>query len=142
NMWLQFVVDEQQPAFRLDALEHTHPIEVSINHPDEIRTIFDAISYEKGASVLQMLHNYLGKTVFRDGLRNYLKQHAYGNTETTDLWTALAAISDKPVAEFMSAWTSQAGFPLLTVIVDEHELHVRQERFYLNPTAKAEPTVW
>src|SRR5262249_36152184 len=40
KMWTQFAVDEQHRAFKLDSLEHTHPIEVPVHHPDEIRTIF------------------------------------------------------------------------------------------------------
>jgi puromycin-sensitive aminopeptidase len=67
QMWTQFAVDEQQRAFKLDALEHTHPIEVPVHHPDEIRTIFDTISYSKGASIINMLHEYLGHDAFRDG---------------------------------------------------------------------------
>lgn len=143
HVWTQFVVDEQQRALKPDALENTHPIEVTINHPDEIRTIFDAISYEKGASVLQMLHQYIGADNFRDGLRLYLKEHAYGNTETTDLWRALGQISHKPVEGFMHAWTSQAGFPLLRADVADHELTLSQERFYLNPRAQKDVhTTW
>ncbi len=143
QVWTQFAVDEQQPALRLDALQNTHPIEVTINHPDEIRTIFDAISYEKGASVLQMLHTYVGADNFRDGLRLYLKQHAYGNTVTTDLWQAIEQISHQPVKKFMQAWTSQTGFPLVRADVNEHTVELSQSRFYLNPTSDKETTnVW
>jgi puromycin-sensitive aminopeptidase len=118
NMWTQFVVDEQQPAFKLDALENTHPIEVPIHHPDEIRTIFDTISYNKGASVIHMLYGYLGPIHFRDGLRHYLKKHAFNNTTTYDLWQALEDISKKPVQSFMHKWTSQPGFPIVHVSVE------------------------
>lgn len=143
EMWTQFVVDEQQRAFKLDALEHTHPIEVPVRHPDEIRTIFDTISYSKGASVIHMLNDYLGPSIFRDGLRHYLKQHSYGNTDTADLWVALEEISGKPVASFMRAWTSLAGFPLVNVVVDETNLEMTQERFYVNPETKNKAsTVW
>ncbi len=139
NMWTQFAVDEQQPALKLDALEHTHPIEVTINHPDEIRTIFDTISYSKGASVLNMLYVYVGADDFRDGLRLYLQQHAYGNTVTTDLWAALEQASQLPVKNFMAAWTSQAGFPLLQADVTGEQVTFSQSRFYLNPATKKVP---
>ena len=33
-----------------------------------------------------MLERYLGAERFRDGIRLYLGRHAYGNTETHDLW--------------------------------------------------------
>jgi puromycin-sensitive aminopeptidase len=133
EMWTQFNVDEQQQALRLDALEHTHPIEVPVNHPDEIRSIFDAISYSKGASVIHMLHEYLGAEDFRKGLRHYLTTHAYSNTDTVDLWQALEEVSGKPVKEFMHAWTTQPGFPVVHATIDEESVNLRQERFFLNP---------
>lgn len=136
EMWTQFAVDEQQRAFKLDALEHTHPIEVPVRHPDEIRTIFDTISYSKGASVIHMLHEYLSPELFRDGLRHYLKRHSYDNTDTSDLWLALEEISDKPVSNFMAAWTGHAGFPLVSAVVDDRQVALEQERFYLNPETK------
>jgi aminopeptidase N len=30
----------------------------------------------------------LGKEKFREGLQVYMRRHAYGNTETPDLWQA------------------------------------------------------
>jgi puromycin-sensitive aminopeptidase len=132
HMWTQFVVDEQQQALRLDALEHTHPIEVTIKHPDEIRTIFDAISYSKGSSVIHMLEQFLGAETFRDGLRTYLKKHASGNTDTVDLWAALEEVSGQPVKDFMAAWTSQPGYPIVYAEVSKGSLKVQQERFLLN----------
>jgi aminopeptidase N len=142
QVWTQFIVDEQGLALKLDALEHTHAIEVTVKHPDEIRTIFDAISYEKGASVLLMLHDYLGDEAFRDGLRVYLKRHAYGNTDTVDLWAAWEEVSGQPVKDFMSAWTRQSGYPIVQAQISGGKPGLKQERFYLNPTAKKQPAVW
>jgi aminopeptidase N len=142
QVWTQFIVDEQGLAMKLDALEHTHPIEVEVRHPDEIRTIFDAISYEKGASALLMLHDYLGADDFRDGLRLYLKRHAYGNTDTVDLWAAWEEASGKPVTKFMSAWTQQSGYPIVQANIAGDNPSLKQERFYLNPAAKKESATW
>ncbi len=142
KVWTQFIVEEQGLALKLDALEHTHPIEVEVKHPDEIRTIFDAISYEKGASVLLMLHDYLGADDFRDGLRLYLKRHAYSNTNTVDLWAALEEVSKKPIKQFMSAWTSVSGYPIVRAEIAIAKPQLKQERFYLNPAAKKEPAIW
>lgn len=133
KLWTQFAVDEQQQALKLDALEYTHPVEVPVHHPDEIRTIFDAISYSKGASVIHMLQDYLGHDAFQGGLRHYLTTHSYSNTDTVDLWTSLEEVSGKPVREFMQAWTSQPGFPLLEANVDETGLRIRQSRFFTSP---------
>jgi puromycin-sensitive aminopeptidase len=133
QMWTQFYADEQQAAFRIDGLENTHPIEVAVHHPDEIRTIFDTISYSKGASVIHMLHAYLGADMFREGLRHYLQSHSYKNTDTVDLWAALEHVSKKPVKKFMEAWTGQAGYPVVHANVHNNHIKLTQKRFYLNP---------
>lgn len=133
DVWTQFIVDEQQQALKLDALENTHPIEVEVNHPDEIRTIFDTISYGKGASVIHMLHQYLGPEDFKNGLRQYLETHKFSNTDTVDLWTSLEEVSGKPVRQFMHAWTATPGFPLVVVTVNDKGVELTQQRFYTNP---------
>jgi aminopeptidase N len=143
GMWTQFIADEQAVGLKLDALEHTHAVEVPIHHPDEIRTIFDAISYQKGSSVIHMLQNYLGAEVFRDGLRHYLKRHMYGNTDTVDLWAALGEISGKPVKEFMHAWTSLPGYPIVSMEAKKNDLQLSQQRFYLNPAhSESKTSLW
>ena len=55
--------------------------------------MFDVLTYEKGASVLRMLEQHIGPTVFRDGVRDYLRAHAYGNADTKDLWVSLGKIA-------------------------------------------------
>lgn len=142
EIWTQFSVDEQQQAMKLDALKHTHPVEVPINHPDEIRSIFDAISYSKGASVIHMLHAYLGPDAFQAGLKHYLTQHSYKNTATQDLWQALEDMSGKPVNDFMNSWTSEAGLPLLKVDVTDDTVTLEQERFFANPSEKPTDQLW
>ncbi|MCA9348368.1 M1 family metallopeptidase [Candidatus Saccharibacteria bacterium] len=142
NMWTQFIADEQQPALKLDSINNTHAIEVEINHPDEIRTVFDTISYNKGASVIHMLYGYLGAKDFRNGLRAYLKKHAYSNTVTNDLWASLEEVSGKPVKSFMHAWTSLPGFPLLKVERKAGQLHLRQDRLFMVPPKDQSRSKW
>lgn len=69
----QYVSSDMNQALSLDALKNSHPIEVKVNHPDEVDEIFDAISYSKGSVVIRMLHAYLGADTFRKGLQAYLK---------------------------------------------------------------------
>ncbi|MGH7234363.1 MAG: M1 family metallopeptidase, partial [Candidatus Saccharimonadales bacterium] len=140
--WVQFIVAEQSTALKMDSLEHTHPINVVIRHPDEIRTIFDNISYEKGASVLFMLMRYLGDEDFKNGLRHYLKKHSYSNTESSDLWQAWEETAKKPIADFMASWTTQSGYPLIKAEVHDLDTDLTQARFYISPHAKREETLW
>ena len=40
-----------------------------------------------------MLKNFLGDDVFIHGLQQYLKDHAFGNAETNDLWQSFTNVS-------------------------------------------------
>lgn len=113
DAWTEFVQSVFGVAQSLDAMKSSHPVEVQVQHPDEILDIFDAISYAKGASLIRMLSSYLGFETFMEGLKIYLQRHAYGNATTDMLWQALQDASNKPVAQLMNPWTLQTGYPLL-----------------------------
>ncbi|CAK8674637.1 unnamed protein product [Clavelina lepadiformis] len=115
DIWTQFITHDLVRALDLDALDNSHPIEVPVGHPDEVDEIFDIISYSKGASVIRMLHNWIGDESFRQGMHAYLTKHAYKNTFTEDLWDALGEASGKPVQRVMTTWTKQMGYPVLDV---------------------------
>ena len=68
--------------------------------------MFDVLTYEKGASVLRMLEQYLGAEAFRDGIRLYLQRHKYGNAETTDLWDALEDSTTRSVRKLRKSLRS------------------------------------
>ena len=91
--------------------------------------MFDLLTYEKGCGVLRMLEQYIGPEVFRDGVRAYLKTHAYGNTVTTDLWDALEDASGAPVRDVMNTFILQGGHPLVSLTGDS----LRQQPFAYGP---------
>ncbi|OAA69681.1 aminopeptidase 2 [Cordyceps fumosorosea ARSEF 2679] len=138
KVWEEYVVDNLQSALGLDSLRSSHPIEVPVKCAEEIAQIFDSISYSKGSAVLRMISTYLGEENFLEGVRQYLKKHAYGNTETGDLWASLAAASGKPVSEVMGVWTKEMGFPVVTVTENGSTAEVTQNRFLRTGDVKAE----
>lgn len=131
KVWETYVTNTLAGALSLDSLRSSHPIEVPVQRADEINQIFDAISYAKGSSVLRMISTYLGEDVFMEGIRQYLKKHAYGNTQTGDLWAALSDASGKDVNKVMDIWTKSVGYPVVTVTENEDNksIHVKQNRF-------------
>ncbi|KAI2583666.1 aminopeptidase puromycin sensitive, partial [Homo sapiens] len=82
DIWTQFVSADYTRAQELDALDNSHPIEVSVGHPSEVDEIFDAISYSKGASVIRMLHDYIGDKDFKKGMNMYLTKFQQKNAAT------------------------------------------------------------
>ncbi|XP_009980511.1 PREDICTED: puromycin-sensitive aminopeptidase, partial [Tauraco erythrolophus] len=121
DIWTQFVSADYTRAQELDALDNSHPIEVSVGHPSEVDEIFDAISYSKGASVIRMLHDYIGDEDFRKGMNLYLTKFQEKNAATEDLWESLEKASGKPIAAVMNTWTKQMGFPLIYVEAEQQE---------------------
>lgn len=140
KVWEGYVTDNLQSALSLDSLRSSHPIEVPVKRADEINQIFDAISYSKGSCVLRMISKYLGEETFMEGIRRYLKKHAYGNTQTDDLWAALSDASGKELEKVMDIWTKNVGFPVVTVTEDEKagSIHVKQNRFLRTADVKPE----
>jgi puromycin-sensitive aminopeptidase len=99
--------------------------------PEEAEGMFDVLTYQKGASVVRMLEQYLGAETFREGIRLYMSKHAYGNTETTDLWDAIEEASGEPVRSTMDSWIFQGGYPVITVdsTDDGSGIEIAQRRF-------------
>ena len=121
-------------ALSVDGLHSTSPIEYPVQAPKDAEAMFDVLTYEKGASVLRMLEQHIGPTVFRDGVRDYLRAHAYGNADTKDLWISLGKVARQPVPELMDGWIFQPGFPLVTANVSpSSELAFTQQRFTYLP---------
>jgi len=138
KVWEGYVTDNLASALSLDSLRSSHPIEVPVKRADEINQIFDAISYSKGSSVIRMISKYVGEDTFMEGIRRYLKKHAYGNTETGDLWAALADASGKDVGKVMDIWTKKVGFPVVTVTEGTDSIHLKQNRFLRTADVKPE----
>ncbi|MGZ8494864.1 MAG: M1 family metallopeptidase [Candidatus Binatia bacterium] len=136
--WDSFAVS-RAAAMQVDGLKSTRPIEFPVEKPEEAAGMFDVLTYEKGASVLRMLEQYLGAAKFRDGIRLYLKKHAYANAETTDLWDALEESTQQPVRTLMDSWIFQPGYPLVSVEISGRTLRLSQQIFrYLHDGSDSE----
>ncbi len=126
----------RQSAMSDDARRITHPIQTPVENDARAMDVFDAITYAKGEAFIGMLEDYVGEDAFRDGIRRYMKAHAFSNTTTADLWHHLSAASGRDVATLASAWTEQPGFPLISVTRrcegGAAVVTLSQERFTMN----------
>ena len=113
KLWLQSL-GEKQGAMQLDARDGTHPIITPIRDVLQASDAFDNITYNKGAAVIRMLETYLGEDAFRAGVRRYMRDHAYSNTVTDDLWSAMDTGSSHPITAIAHDFTLQAGVPMVT----------------------------
>ena len=136
---------QKQLALALDARRTSHPIQQPVADDSEAMAAFDGITYNKGQALIRMLENYLGEQAFRDGIRNYMAAHAYGNTTTADLWRALESAAGKPVTGVAASFTEQDGVPLIIAETscsgDKQRMALRQDRFVIAP-ARSKAAAW
>ncbi len=136
--WTTFGVS-RSAALTVDGLNSTRPIEYPVAAPKDADAMFDVLTYEKGASVLRMLEQYIGPDVFRGGVRLYLERHAFGNTQTNDLWDALGSAANLPIPAVMDGWVFHPGYPILTARRDGTDLVLEQVRFRYLPAEDGSP---
>lgn len=131
NRWDSFGA-ERAAAFVVDGLKATRPIEFPVHEPHECEAMFDVLTYEKGASVVRMLEQFLDPEVFRKGISYYLNKHQFANTETSDLWEAFEHVSKEPVRKIMESWIFQKGHPMITAELGASgkTLTLSQQRFF------------
>lgn len=142
NSWFDFTTNEAVIALRRDCIDGVQPVEVTVHHPDEITSLFDgAIVYAKGGRLLHMMQTWIGESAFRAGLKDYFTTHQYANTTGDDLWRALSDASHKDVAGLMHAWITQSGYPVVHAALENGELVLRQEQFFVGPHEES-ATLW
>jgi aminopeptidase N len=135
--WWEKEDASKENAMAADARINSHAIQVHIADELLVVNAFDSeIAYDKGQSLVHMLEAYLGPEVFRDGVRRFMKAHAFSNATTTDLWNALSAASGHDLASVAGSWVGQAGFPLVSVAAScdaegHRSLNLTQKRFLL-----------
>jgi aminopeptidase N len=145
TMWLQSE-SARQRAMRQDAKGTTHPVVQPVPSGEQADQAFDDITYRKGQAVIRMLESYVGEDLFRQGVRGYMRRHAYGNTVTDDLWSEIAAAGGGNIKAIADDFTLQPGVPLVSVERalqegDHVKVTVRQGRFGVDD-ASHQPLVW
>ncbi|XP_046398989.1 glutamyl aminopeptidase-like isoform X2 [Ischnura elegans] len=154
RMMEQFVVEDMQPVLAYDSSFNLfQPMNHMIKHQYDVDYAFDDISYEKAASVIRMMSDFLSESTFSRGLETYLNQRKYNSATDTHLFEAMdtQALIDQvlpanfSVKTIMSSWTTQIGHPVVTVKRDylTGRVTLKQEKFsYFRWTRGAKKELW
>ena len=127
----------QESAFGADASPTVKPVKKVVRtQPDVMDGL--GLNYSKGESILQMIESLIGTEKFREGVRNYMNTHAWGNTVADDLWAALDGVSDINLSAMMKAYLEQPAYPLITI---NDNGTITQERFHY-AGASVEAQTW
>jgi aminopeptidase N len=112
--WQDFNAGMKNWAYRQDQLITTHPISADIADTDQTFLNFDGITYAKGASVLRQLAAAIGPEGFREGMRRYFRDYAYGNTDLRQFLGSLEQGSGKDLGEWARLWLETASLNTLS----------------------------
>ncbi|HET9402306.1 MAG TPA: M1 family aminopeptidase [Candidatus Acidoferrales bacterium] len=115
NIWKRFYESIKPGAYEIDSTQGTTPIYQDIPNLKDAKSAYGAIVYSKAPGVLKQFAFALGGDTFRDGLRMYLREHAYGNAEWSDLVSAEERVSGKSLHAWADAWIRHRGMPEVDV---------------------------
>jgi aminopeptidase N len=113
NHDLRFLYQYYPSAYDVDRTEGANPIRQELANLNEAGTLYGAIIYQKAPIVMRQLELLMGPDAFRDGLREYLKSHAFGNATWPDLVRVLDARTPVDLVAWSRAWVDEPGRPTI-----------------------------
>ncbi len=113
--WTTFANQVKSSARRQDQLPTSHPIAADMPDIESVHLNFDAITYQKGASVLRQLVAWLGEDAFLEGVRRYFRRREFANAELADFLAALEEGSGRDLKTWSKEWLQTAGVNTLRV---------------------------
>ena len=121
---------ETEQAYSDDSRLTARTIRQPVTTVANLLSTVDALTYQKGQSVLEMMESWLGRDNFRRGVLAYLKEHEWGNATEADLWRALSKASGRDVGAMGSTYFNQPGIPIVRgELLSDGRVHLRQQRF-------------
>jgi aminopeptidase N len=115
NHALRFLYQHYPAAYDVDRTEGSNPIRQPLANLSDAASLYGAIIYQKAPIVMRQLELIVGADQFRDGLREYLAAHKFGNATWTDLITVLDAKSPADLAAWSRVWVEERGRPRISV---------------------------
>jgi alanyl aminopeptidase len=146
--WIAYeVTDDYAPAWQImdemlsstqwamgeDSLASSRRIREPITSSGDILNAFDGITYSKGGAVIDMFEGLVSPAVWRQGVRDYLREHADGSATVDDLLYRVSLAAGRDVTTPFRSFLDQAGVPFLKVTPrcegERATLHVEQSRY-------------
>ncbi len=118
NHDLRFLHAHYPSAYGVDRTPGANPIRQPLENLDEAGSLYGAIIYQKAPIVMKHLELLMGEETFRDGLREYLDGHRYGNATWPDLVEVMDARTGDDLTEWSDIWVNEPGRPTVTARVE------------------------
>ena len=113
-------------ALDQDRSDGSTPIRQELDNLKNAGLIYNNIIYNKSPLMMGKLAEMTGEESFREGIRKYLGDHAYGNATWDDLIKSLSSFTDADIDRFSRVWVYEEGMPEIGFRVDNGMLIVTQ----------------
>jgi len=113
NHELRFLLSHYPSAYEVDRTPGANPIRQPLVNLSEAGSLYGAIIYQKAPIIMRQLESLLGEESFRDGVREYLAAHAFGNATWSDLIARLNRRAPQNLEIWSRAWVDEPGRPTI-----------------------------
>ena len=128
NGWTMFNMRKGW-GYRADQMKSTHAIYSDVNDVAAADSIFDGITYSKGASVMRQLFALIGRETFSKSMKRYFHKYQYDNATLDDLLNEMQAVLDEKngsdivpehlnLKKYRKDWIETAGLNTVTCQFD------------------------
>lgn len=142
NHDLRFLLSNYPAAYEVDRTTGANPIRQQLDNLQEAGSMYGAIIYQKAPVVMRHLEALLGETNFRDGLREYLKAHAFGNATWSDLIDVLDRRTPLDLQQWSRSWVDMPGRPTIETILEVKNGSITRLAFRQKDTWPNRNLVW
>ncbi len=122
NTWQPESYDERAPirganwAMWSDRLISARQVRQPINSNDDVVNAFDSITYSKGSSILAMIERFIGKDVFRNGVRKFILANEHDSATARDFFKAMSESTDNDdLINVFNSFIKQPGTPMVSL---------------------------
>lgn len=116
NAWKTFYLRNKPVAYGTDATAGTTPVWQALANLDQAKSNYGPIVYNKAPSMLKQLEYLVGERAFQQGVRAFLRAHAYGNATWQALLASIGQAAGRDLTPWGRQWMLRPGMP----IVEQH----------------------
>ncbi|MDR2408766.1 MAG: T9SS type A sorting domain-containing protein [Bacteroidales bacterium] len=102
-----------------------------------LEVTYGSTSYDKGGLVIHVLRNYLGDSLFFEGIRSVLTNYAFKNIHSKALFDHLSQVTNVDLTDFYEAYINQPGFFHFSIDsickltgINQYKVYVRQRKHF------------
>ena len=112
--WKTFYLRNKPVAYGTDATAGTTPVWQALENLEQAKSNYGPIVYNKAPGVLRQLDHLVGDSAFQRGVRQFLREHPYGNATWRDLLGAVSRASGRDLTQFGKQWILRPGMPIIS----------------------------